>query len=76
MEAVYRELEKKEINLLRSVQELKDEYGIVGDIKSNDLKYPTFSGEQTDKLDYFTFKDDWEACLAVKGPSKQSSSAS
>ena len=70
MEAVYRELEKKEINLLRSVQELKDDYGIVGDIKCNDLKYPMFSGEQTDKLDYFTFKEDWEACLAVKGPSK------
>ena len=70
MEAVYRELEKKEINLLRSVQELKDDYGIVGDIKCNDLKYPMFSGEQTDKLDFFTFKGDWEACLAVKGPSK------
>ena len=70
MEDAYRSLEKKEIVLLKTVQDLKDEYGIVGDSKNNDLKYPTFSGEQTEKLDFYTFKEDWDACVAVKAPSK------
>ena len=70
MEDVYRILEKKEIDLMKNIQELKDQYGIVGDSKNNDLKYPTFSGEQTEKYDFFSFKEDWEAVVAVKAPSK------
>ena len=70
MEDVYRNLEKKEIKLVRTIQDLKDEYGIVGDSKNNDIKYPVFSGDQTEKFDYYTFKEDWDSYVAVKFPSK------
>ena len=70
MEDVYRTLEKKELKLIRMIQDLKDEYGIVGDSKTTDIKYPVFSGEQTEKLDYYSFKEDWDAYVAVKFPSK------
>ena len=72
MEDVYRTLEKREMDLERGLQNLKDEYGLVGehDHKSNDLKYPTFSGDQTEKFDYYSFKEDWDSYVSVKGPSK------
>ena len=52
------------------MQDLKDQYGISSDDKSLETKYPTFSGEQTDKLDYYSFREDWDLCVALKGPSQ------
>ena len=72
MEDTLRQLERKEIHLEKEIQVYKDDYGIVGDglSKNNDLKYPTFSGDETDKLDYYSFREDWDACVAVKAPSR------
>ena len=71
IESAYRELERKEVSLHKNIQELKDEYGLAGDSnKFNDLKYPTFSGDQTDKNDYYSFAEDWESYVAIKAPSR------
>ena len=70
LEEAYRALQKNEITIHNTIQDLKDEYGIVSDAKNNDIKYPVFSGENTEKLDYYTFREDWLACTAVKAPSK------
>ena len=71
LEDLYRMLEDKEIALIKVLQNNKEKFGIVGEYnKFNELKYPTFSGEQTLKFDYYTFKEDWDACVDVKAPSR------
>ena len=70
LEDLYREMEKKQFYLADTLQDLKDQYGISGDDKSLEIKYPTFSGEQTDKLDYYSFREDWDLCVALKSPSQ------
>ena len=34
-----------------------------------ETKNPTFSGEQTDKLGYYLFHEDWDLCVGLRGPS-------
>ena len=64
------DLEKKEDELVESIQNHKDEYGISSGFKSTDLKFPTFSGEQTEKYDYYTYREDWDAWVAMRSVSK------
>ena len=70
MEAVYRELEKKEINLLRSVQELKDEYGILG------VMISSFQRSPVNKLITSHLKKIGRPALPLRAPPRRSSSAS
>ena len=69
LEDVYRILAKKEDLVTDKIQDLKTKYEISGDDKSHDVKPPTFSGENSDKGDYYSFKEDWDHYVALKGPS-------
>ena len=69
LEDTYRILMKKEDLLTDKIQDLKTKYEITGDEKAHDVKPPTFSGENSDKGDYYSFKEDWDHYVALKGPS-------
>jgi len=69
LEDTYRVLAKKEDLIIDRIQDLKTKYEITGDEKSLDVKPPTFSGENSDKGDYYSFKEDWDHYVALKGPS-------
>lgn len=64
------DLETKEDVLVETIQSHKDEYGISSGFKPTDMKFPTFSGEQTEKYDYYTYVEDWEAWVAMRSVSK------
>ena len=72
LEDVYRCMEAKEVELDKDFQNLREEYGITGDQsgKNSDIKCPHFSGDNSDKTDYYSFKEEWDEYISVKAPSR------
>ena len=72
LEDVYRTMEAKEVDLDKDFQSLKEEYGITGEQngKNSDIKCPHFSGDSSDKTDYYSFKEEWDEYISVKAPSR------
>ena len=64
------ELERREDKLVETILDHKDTYGVSSGFKPTDMKFPTFSGEQTEKYDYYTFREDWDAWVAMRSVSK------
>ena len=70
MEEELRALDLKLLTVDETVQRYKREYGAADGARNSDIKYPTFSGDKTEKHDFYSFKEDWDEYVAVKGPSK------
>ena len=64
---VYTTMEAKEVDLDKDFQNLREEYGITGEQsgKNSDIKSPHFSGDSSDKTDYYSFKEEWDEYISV-----------
>ena len=69
LETAYKVMEGRERDLIRALREHRANYAVLADSKSTDIKPPTFSGEPGDRLDFYSFKEDWDNYVSVKGPS-------
>ena len=70
LETAFKTMEERERDLIRALREHRANYAILADSKLSDIKPPSFSGEPTDRLDFYSFKEDWDNYINIKGPSK------
>ena len=73
IETAIRELQDIHLKTDTKVQTHKVGFGLMGvsdSSKTSDVEIPTFSGDHGDKLDFFSFKDEFEQYLKTKSYSK------
>ena len=69
LESGIRELQDTQLEMEQRLHEHKIGFGLLGatdTAKSADIELPTFSGESGDKLDYYSFKSEFEDYLKTK----------
>ena len=70
LESAFKTMEERERELIRALHEHRANYAVLADSKLSDIKPPSFSGEPNDRLDFYSFKEDWDNYVNIKGPSK------
>ena len=63
-------MEEREREPIRALREHRSSYAVLADSKLSDVKPPSFSSEPNDRLDFYSFKEDWDNYVNIKGPSK------
>ena len=73
LESAFKTMEERERELIRALREHRADYAVLADSKLSDIKPPSLSGEPNDRLDFYSFKEDWDNYVNIKGSLKQNS---